>query len=62
MDILTSSIVRKLKTEKYESSVYSHLLDAIGEISNLDGKVIENELEFVVPILLRAVQDQSSAP
>jgi len=55
VDILTSSIVRKLKTEKYESSVYSHLLDAIGEISNLDGKVIENELEFVVPILLRAV-------
>lgn len=45
-------MIKKLKTEKYESTVYNCLIDAVGELSNLDGRILMTELNLIIPILL----------
>jgi hypothetical protein len=54
VDSLAKSIIKKLKTESYEGSVYDSLINAVGELSNINGSILLPELNLIIPILLRA--------
>jgi len=45
-------MISKLQTEKYTS-----LIEAVGELSNINGDLLIPQLSTVVPYILKAIQD-----
>lgn len=57
VESLSKGMMERLKSEHYNSSLVTSLIEAVGELSNIDGKQLIPHLDTLVPLILKSIKD-----